>query len=339
MSVTPENIMQLGMGFWASKALLTAVDLDVFSELARKPQDASNLAQTLGLHERSSRDFFDSLVALGVLGREGNGSGEVYTNTAESALFLDKSSPAYVGGMLEMANERLYHYWGSLREGLETGQPQSEIKDTQTSFFETVYEDPEQLAGFLNAMEGISTGPFLALADAFDFSCYGTICDVGGGNGALAVILARRYPHLRVQSLDLPVVQPIAAANIEAKGMTDRVEAATGDMFRDPLPAADVITMGNILHDWNLGEKKQLIAAAYASLPDGGALIAIENIIDDARCENAFGLLMSLNMLIETHGGFDFSGADFAGWVKEAGFRKVEVIPLAGPVSAAVAYK
>jgi len=336
---TPDKILQLGLGFWASKTLLTAVDLGVFTELAREPRGAGDLARGLGLHDRSSRDFFDALVALGVLGRERNGAGEVYTNTAEAALFLDRNSPAYVGGMLEMANDRLYSHWGNLREGLETGEPQNETKNTRTSFFELVYQDPEKLAAFLQAMESISTGPFTALADAFDFSRYRTVCDAGGANGALSIILARRHPHLRIKTLDLPPVQPVAKANIEAKGMADRVEAVAGDFFRDPLPAADVITMGLVLHDWNLDEKKKLIESAYSALAPGGALVVIENIIDDARCENAFGLLMSLNMLIETQGGFDFSGADFAGWAKEAGFREVRVIPLAGPVSAAVAYK
>jgi hypothetical protein len=144
---------------------------------------------------------------------------------------------------------------------------------------------------------------------------------------------------MRCTSLDLPVVEPIASRTIEAAGLSDRVEAVRGDFFADPLPKADVITMGLILHDWNLENKKRLVEAAYEALPDGGAFIAIENIIDDARRENAFGLLMSLNMLIEFGDAFDFTGADFAGWCKEAGFKKTEVIPLAGPTSAAVAYK
>ena len=105
------------------------------------------------------------------------------------------------------------------------------------------------------------------------------------------------------------------------------------------LPKADVITMGNILHDWNLENKKRLIQKAYAALPDGGAFIAIENLIDDARRENAFGLLMSLNMLIEFGDAFDYTGADFCEWCSEAGFKRFEFINLAGPTSAAIAYK
>ena len=144
---------------------------------------------------------------------------------------------------------------------------------------------------------------------------------------------------MRCTSFDLPVVAPIAERTIEAAGLSDRVKAASGDFFADPLPKADVITMGMILHDWNLERKMQLIAAAYDALPDGGAFIVIENLIDDARRENAFGLMMSLNMLIEFGDAFDYTGADFAGWCKEAGFNEAEVMPLAGPASAGIAYK
>jgi hypothetical protein len=140
-------------------------------------------------------------------------------------------------------------------------------------------------------------------------------------------------------SFDLPPVEPIAKRTIEAAGLSDRVSTATGDFFADPLPNADVITMGNILHDWNLEKKLQLIRAAFQALPAGGALIAIENVIDDDRRHNAFGLMMSLNMLIELGDGFDYTGVDFSGWCREVGFSDVEVIPLAGPASAAIAYK
>jgi hypothetical protein len=97
--------------------------------------------------------------------------------------------------------------------------------------------------------------------------------------------------------------------------------------------------MGMILHDWNLEGKRHLVRAAYESLRKGGAFVVIENLIDDARRENAFGLMMSLNMLIEFGDAFDFTARDFDGWCREAGFERTEVIPLGGPASAAVAWK
>ena len=144
---------------------------------------------------------------------------------------------------------------------------------------------------------------------------------------------------MRCTSFDLPVVEPIAKRRIEAAGLSDRVKAVGGDFFVDPLPDADVITMGLILHDWNLENKMHLVKAAYDALPEGGVFIAIENIIDDARRENVFGLLMSLNMLIEFGDAFDFTGADFDGWCRQVGFRETQTMPLAGPASAAIAFK
>jgi hypothetical protein len=135
------------------------------------------------------------------------------------------------------------------------------------------------------------------------------------------------------------VVAPIAEKAIASAGLSDRITVASGDFFAEPLPNADVIVMGQILHDWNLDRKKQLIKAAYDALPDGGAFVAVESLIDDARRENAMGLMMSLNMLIEFGDAFDYTGNDFTEWCREAGFRKVEIVPLVGPRSAAIAYK
>jgi len=337
--VDPSHIMQVGMGFWASKTLLSAVELELFTKLGSDGMTGSQIGRALELHARAIPDFPDALVALELLEREGEGNDTRYRNTQQTAVFLDKASPAYIGGILEMSNARLYRFWGDLTEALQTGEPQNEIKHTGTAMFEELYSDPDRLEQFMNAMAGISLGPFNALAEKFDFSKYKTLCDVGGATGQLSIIVANRHPHMRCTSFDLPVVEPIAKRSIEATGLSERVTAMGGDFFGDPLPEADVITMGLILHDWNLERKMHLIKAAYEALPEGGAFIVIENIIDDARRENAFGLLMSLNMLIEFGDAFDFTGADFAEWCREVGFKQTEVVPLAGPTSAAIAYK
>jgi predicted O-methyltransferase YrrM len=331
--------MQVGMGFWPSKTVLSAVELGLFTELGSESMTGEEIGERLGLHPRAIYDFLDTLVALRFLERDGDGPDGRYRNTPDTAVFLDKNSPAYLGGILEMSNARLYRFWGDLTEALQTGQPQNEVKHTGTGMFEELYSDPARLEQFMAAMAGISLGNFQALADKFDFSKYETVCDVGGATGQLCSILASRHPHLRCISYDLPVVAPIADRAIAAAGLTDRVSTASGDFFADPIPKADVVTMGLILHDWNLEQKMHLIRSAYDALPEGGALIVIENIIDDARRENAFGLMMSLNMLIEFGDAFDFTGSDFAAWCKEAGFREVEILPLTGPASAGIAYK
>ncbi|MEW6128673.1 MAG: methyltransferase [Acidobacteriota bacterium] len=337
--LTPARIMEVAMGFWPAKVLLSAIELGLFTTLAEKPMTGEDLAEALQLHPRANPDFFDALVALKFLQRDGDGATALYKNTDETARFLNRKSPAFMGGFLEMANERLYRFWGDLTEALKTGQPQNEIKHTGAGVFETLYSDPHRLELFIDAMAGISGGNFQAFAEKFDFSPYQTLCDIGGSSGQLSMIAAARHPHLQCITVDLPVVTEIAKRRIAAAGFADRITAVSVDIFSEPLPRADVITMGMILHDWNLEKKLQLIQAAYDALPEGGAFVVIENLIDDARRENVFGLLMSLNMLIEFGEAFDFTGEDFSRWCKSLGFSRTEVIPLAGPASAGVAYK
>ncbi|WP_193367219.1 methyltransferase [Pelagibius marinus] len=335
----PAHIMQIGTGFFAAKALLSAVELDLFSILAEGPMTGEEMARRCGLHPRAVPDFPDSLVALGLLRRDGDGPAARYANTPETAAFLVKASPDYIGGLLEMFNDRIYGFWGDLTEALRTGRPQNETKEGGESVFATLYADPQRLEQFIDAMSGASLANFRAFAERFDFSGFKTLCDVGGASGQLSLLVAGANPHLRCTSFDLPEVTRIAERHIAGAGLGDRVCAVAGDFFDDPLPAADVITMGMILHDWNLEKKQHLIRKAYEALPEGGALVAIEALIDDARRENAFGLLMSLNMLIEFGDAFDFTGADFRDWCAAAGFRRFEILPLTGPSSAAVAYK
>ena len=334
-SVTPDQIMQLGLGFWGSKTLLSAIELGVFSTLAEGPAGEEDLRQRLGLHARSSRDFLDALVALGMLERGSDG----YRNTPASDLFLDRAKPSYVGGLLEMANARLYGFWGSLTEALRTGELQNEAKGGGEDMFATLYKDPDRLRGFVAAMTGISAGAALAIAQKFPWERHQTLCDVGSAQGAVPVHVALQHPHLTGIGFDLAPVGPIFEDFVASFGLQDRVRFAAGDFFADPLPDADVLVMGHILHDWGMDDKLKLLRNAHDALPDGGALIVYDAIIDDERRENAFGLLMSLNMLIETHEGFDYTAADCRGWMADVGFRESYVEPLLGPDSMVVAVK
>ena len=332
-------ILQTAFGFWSSKVLLTAVEFGVFTRLRDRRMTGTELGAELGLHPRGIKDFFDALVAMKFLDRDGDGPAARYFNTPAGAIYLDEHSPRYVGGILVMLNARLFKYWHDLPEALRTGQPQNEVKHGQKGIFEELYAELPKLEQFLGAMTGLSRINFEAFAEKFNFAPFKMLCDVGGASGLLCIEVARRHGHLKCISFDLPPVEPIARKAIAAAGLADRIGTASGDFFKDPLPGADIITMGMILHDWNLEKKMHLIRAAYDALPPGGALVAIEALIDDARRENVFGLLMSLNMLIEFGDAFDYSGADFRQWCGEVGFKRFEVLHLAGASSAAVAYK
>lgn len=332
---TPERILQIGLGFWASKILLSAVEMGLFTELAHRPEKLDDVQARLGLHPRSAKDFLDALVALGFLTRRDG----VYGNTRETDLFLDKKKPSYIGGILEMANHRLYGHWAHLTEGLRTGQPQNELRSGGAPLFETLYADPARLKEFLKAMSGISRGAALAIAAKFPWKQYRTFVDVGTAQGDTASQIALAHPHLSGVGFDLPEVGPIFEEYVQELGLAERVRFLPGSFFDLPLPKADVIMMGHILHDWDLETKRMLIGKAYEAIPEGGALIVYEAIIDDDRSENAFGLMMSLNMLIETPGGFDYTGADCQGWMRDAGFKEARVEHLAGPDSMVVGIK
>ena len=333
--LSPEKILQTGLAFWPSKTLLSAIEIGVFTELARGPERFEPLSGRLGLHPRSARDFLDTLVALGFLTR----SGDLYANTPETDVFLVRTKPTYVGGVLEMANHRLYPFWGHLTEALRTGQPQNEVKGGGPGVFETLYADPARLKQFLSAMSGISRGANMTIALKFPWKDYRTFVDVGTAQGDLATQIVLANQHVRGTGFDLPEVAPIFEEYVQNAGIADRLTFEPGSFFERDLPKADVVLMGHILHDWDLPTKKMLVKKAFDAVPSGGALVVYEAIIDDDRSKNAFGLLMSLNMLIETEGGSDYTAADCMGWMTEAGFTSTRTEHLIGPDSMVIATK
>jgi len=331
----PDQILQVGLGFWASKTLLSAVEMELFTELAKHPEDLETLQGRLGLHPRSARDFLDALVSLKFLERRN----DRYYNTPSTDFFLDKGKPSYIGGILEMANHRLYPFWTHLTTALRTGLPQNETRDGSPNPFAAIYAEPARLKEFLKAMTGVSHGANLAIAHKFPWGKYRTVVDVGTAQGDLITQVALANPHIEGTGFDLPEVGPIFEEYVEANRISGRVKFSPGSFMEHALPKADVVMMGHILHDWNLEIKRMLVRKAYDALPNGGAYIVYESIIDDDRSDNTFGLLMSLNMLIETSDGFDYTGADCSGWMKEAGFHETRVEHLIGPDSMVIGIK
>ncbi|HEV7779851.1 MAG TPA: methyltransferase [Chitinophagaceae bacterium] len=339
---SPEKIMQIGLGFWPSKTLLAAVNLGLFTHLAASGKSSGSQIKkqfSFQCTDRHVYDFLDTLTSFGFLQREGLLETALYSNAAETDLFLDKKKPAYIGGILEMANNRLYPFWGDLEAGLATGHAQNEAKHDSDNLFDTLYASPERLKEFVHAMSGIQMGNFMLFAQQFDFSNYKTLTDAGGAGAMLSCMVAKHQPHMQCTSFDLAAVNAVAQENIGRFELAERVKTFDGDFFQSPLPAADIVVMGNILHDWDEEKKLALMKKAWEALPEGGAFVAIENVIDDDRRKNAFGLMMSLNMLIETGVGFDYTFNDFTGWARQAGFIETRLMPLTGPSSAAIAVK
>ncbi|WP_432251324.1 methyltransferase [Streptomyces sp. HNM1019] len=332
--ISPESILEVGLGFMASKALLTAVELDLFSLLAENPRTGGDVAGALGLHPRGAGDFLDALVALGFLER----SEGVYRNSPSADTFLDRKKATYAGGILEMANSRLYPFWGSLTEALRTGQPQNEHKDGG-DVFDAIYHDQEGLERFLHGMTGLSMGKAMVIAERFPWADYRTVLDVGGAVGCVPVAVAQRHPHMSGGVFELPRVQPEFEKYVASFGLEDRLTFHGGDLFTDDLPGADVIVLGQMLHGWGLEGKRLLLKKAYDALPAGGAVLVYDAIIDDDRRENTFGLLASLNMLLETRSGFEYTAADGRAWLAETGFSGSRIEPLTDGYSMLVGIK
>ncbi|MGW2687147.1 methyltransferase [Streptomyces sp. NPDC001414] len=334
--ITPEPLLQLGLGFMASKTLLSAVELGVFTALADGGRDRDSLASVVGLHPRSAADFLDALVSLDVLTRDADG---VYRNTPAADVFLDRAKPSYVGGILEMANNRLFGFWNNLTDALRTGALQNEVAQSGAPFFATLSQDPVAWRNFLNGMNGVSTPLAAALAADFDWTGRRHVVDLGGALGAVPAAVLRANPDITGGVFELPPVAPVFEEFVAAHGLTDRLAFHGGDFFTDALPEADVYVMGQILHDWNLEQRQFLLKKAYDALPEGGTLIVYDAMIDDERRHNTYGLMLSLNMLIDTEGGSEYTVADATQWLQAAGFAKAEARPLIGGYTAVYATK
>lgn len=344
ISLNPSKIMQTGMGFWASKAFLAAVRFELFTLLSPQALGEKQIKEKLQLQcsDRHVFDWLDVLVSLGFLERKGLLENAQYTNAEDTDFFLDKRKRSYMGGILEMANNRLYQHWSHLEEGLLTGAPQNEGRahpSGNMEFFAELYKDPEKLQEFMDAMSGIQTGNFITLTNTFDFGPFQTMLDIGGADGWLSIQVCLHHPHIHCSSFDLPPVEPLAKKKIASFNLSDRIHTISGDFIRDEWPKADLITMGNILHGLDEASKLKMLEKAYKALPPKGACMIIENIIDNERKQNTFGMLMSLNMLIENGEAFDCTMKDFEKWAKAAGFTRTEHLHLQGPTSAAIAYK
>lgn len=321
---SPKAILELGFGYWGSKALLSAVELGLFSTLAGGPQELDALTLALGLHPRGAQDFLDALVALGMLQR----NGACYQNTPAADRYLDRAKPSYIGGILEMTNAREYGFWNHLTTALHSGLPQSEAGQKE-DVFSAMYRDPARLETFLASMTGLSMESARALARADLWAERATFADIGCAQGALPVQLALAHPQLRGVGFDLPQVGPIFNRYAQSHQVQDRVHFQAGDFFADPLPSAEVLILGHVLHDWNQAQRVELLSKAYAALPAGGQVIVLEALIDSSR-KNAYGLLASLNMLVMTQGGSGFTAEECMGWLRAVGFDDLQAMPLAG---------
>jgi hypothetical protein len=333
-TVTPDRILELGQAYRACKTLLSAIELGVFTALSEGPLDRATLSERIGIKARGARDFFDALVALRMMTRDHAGC---YANTAETDLYLDSSKPTYVGGAFESVITRLYMDWGSLTAALRTGQPQAHL--SITTKFSGLYADDTLREAFAITMTARTRPVAKALAKRFPWTQHRILIDIGGAQGCLPVEIAKVHRHIGGGVFDLAPLQDSFDRFVTVHGLADRLCFHPGDFFQDPLPSADILVLGRVLHNWDLATKKMLLRKAYDALPAGGVLIVYEQLIDDGRRTHTDGLLASLQMLLSSPGGFNFTGAECVEWMREAGFRDIRSEPLTIDQSMAVGIK
>ncbi|MER5772350.1 methyltransferase [Streptomyces sp. NPDC001985] len=324
-----DAVLSLGQRYWASKTLLSAVELGLFTLLAQKPATEPEIREELRLHPRATRDFLDSLVGLGVLERDGG----TYRNSAVADFHLDEGKPGCRSGFLKMLNWQ-FGLWADLTQLLRTGEAQTRGPRD----FDEFYAKPESVRGFMHAMDGANALVGPALARAFDWSGRASFIDIGGARGNLAAAIASVHPHLRGGSFDLPPVEPFFDEHIARLGLGDRLSFHAGDFFTGPLPEAEVLIFGHVLHDWDDEKRGVLLRKAHDALPAGGAVLIYDALIDDERRDPA-NLLLSLNMQLVTAGGSEYSGADCRSWLGAAGFTRCETVPLTDADSLIIGHK
>lgn len=320
-------LMALSTGFWAFKTLAAAHELDLFSHLAGGPgTTAGELAQALGLNPRPAEMLLTGCTALGLLEKTDGR----YRNTPLSETYLVRGKPYYFGGFVQMADQRLYAGWGRLAEALRTNRPTTWDPAAQSSMFDG--EDPLVLTLFWEAMHSLSTMTARKLGEAVDLSHFRRLLDIGGGSGAYDIELCKQYGNLRATVFDLPHVAAIAAGKIAEAGLADRIETAGGNFFERFPGDHDVHLLSMILHDWDEAKNRALLRRSFEALPDGGAVIISELLVNDEKTGPAPAALMSLNMLIETEGR-NYTPAEYSAWLEEAGFGHIETVWFDAPAA------
>ena len=329
----PEHILELAFGFRNARALMSAVELDVFTVLSDGPLEVGAVTERVKIQNRGAREFLDLQVALGLLRRDQLGR---YQNAPHSERYLSRQSPEYIGDLIDHLNTRMYDMWGRLTAALRAGAPQSGALGD--GGYNALYADPAALGKFLRAMTASSRLPAKALARLFSWDKYLTFIDIGTAQGCVASEIAEAHPHLAGGGFDLPEVEGSFREYVNARGLGRRLTFHSGNFFQNELPSAEVLVMGRILHNWGLPAKRMLLEKAYRALPECGALIVYEPMIDDDRA-NPQALLGGLTMLIETQDGFEFTLTECGHWMSAAGFRSMHVISLNAGHAAMVGYK
>ncbi|KDN20353.1 methyltransferase [Amycolatopsis rifamycinica] len=314
---TPAGIIRLCNAFCDAKALLTAVELDLFTTLHPGPATEEEIKEKLALHGRGLGDFLNLLTALGLLEKE-NGR---YRNAPGADRHLVTHLPEYVGGFMHRANNNLYPAWGRLTEALRTGKPTAE------GDFEQVIANPKVLGQFIRMMDALTQVLGPQLIEAFEWSRFKTMLDVGGCRGNMASQIVKANPGLYGHVFDLPPMEPFFDEHMANLGLTERLEFHGGNVFHDDLPTADLVVLGHILHDFDRDHRRRILHKAAAAVNPGGTLLVYDRMLDEdpRHVEN---LVISIDMLLVSDGGSEYPASEVREHAAEVGFTEFFSKPL-----------
>ena len=334
-------ITDIAMGFMASNALITAVELDVFSVIGDRPQTSDVIARSVGVDDENKTFIYllDGLVALGVLEREGDAEDAHYTNSSASGAFLNKVSDHDIGGALLLRNKYSTDNWRTYTKQLRSKGHKAEAAARFKEHGAKLSQRPNEFASVYQCMSAFEAEDYRSLAKIFDFSAYSNLLDINSGIARLPVEFGRHHPHLQFIAFDHPKIIALARDYIETHQMHFRVSTATGNLLTDTLPAADVAMLSHVLRKLSESEKETALKKAYDAVPEDGAVIVLDIFSDDLRRKKWYPLLLSIQLQLEFGKGGCMTPSQLERMGKRIGFNRFEFEEISHNAVAAFLYK
>jgi (2Fe-2S) ferredoxin/2-polyprenyl-3-methyl-5-hydroxy-6-metoxy-1,4-benzoquinol methylase len=316
--VLPDDLNSTLRGFQESRVLLTAVELDLFTAVGKGAR-AEEVAARSGSNPRATEMLLNALVAMGWLTKQG----AIFTNSPSSARYFVAGSDDD-SRVATMHLVHLWRTWSTLTECVRGG--------TSVSRQEVAERGEEWTRAFIAAMHRNARARAPLVVGAVGTEGVTRLLDVGGGSGAYSIAFARAKDDLEVDLLDLAKVIPIAQGHIESAGLAARIRMRSGDLRTDRFEEGyDLVFVSAICHMLSGDENRDLVRRCFAALAPKGRLVIQDFILEPDRTAPKSAALFALNMLVGTEGGSTYTEAEYAAWLKEAGFQDVRHVRLVGP--------
>jgi hypothetical protein len=320
------TILQMLAGRWVSQAISTAAHLGVADALAGGPQAPEAIAERIGAHAPTLRRLLRALASVGIFAEDDAGR---FRQTPASEV-LRADVPGSLRGMaMYMGSRAAALAWADLPASVRTGEPAFRRVHGK-SFFEHLGASPDDARAFDRGMHGVSSGEIPAILAAYDFGAFGTIVDVGGGDGTLLAAILDRHPGPRGVLVDVPHALEHARERLRASPHGARIELVPGSFFEAVPPGGDAYLLKHIVHDWDDERAVQILRSCRRAMPAHARLLVIDAVLQPGN-DPHFGKLLDLEMLAITEGGRERTEREHAALLEAAGLRLARVVPTLAP--------